>query len=150
MRLTEHWTKESIHPKYKQAHVQFWKIVSCRWITLFHTCFWSFLIGNTLKILCEKIVTWRCLVMILWSLQTFLKGLDIEWSVYDRYPKDVSTSINLNLIDHLSAYVIIPTRHACPTVWLEHNHCILYTYKFDKNHKVSFRNIQHTSVWIIQ
>ena len=49
--------KESIHPNCQQAHVQFWKIVSCclNNDTFFTKNFWSILIGSTIKILPEKI-----------------------------------------------------------------------------------------------
>ena len=92
LRLTEHWTKDieknaCIHPKRKQEHAQFWKIVSCCWITIFFF-FRSILIGNTFRILPKKIATFHHLVMILWGHQSLLMHLAIDWSVFDRYPQD--------------------------------------------------------------
>ena len=50
--LNKRQWKESIRRKRKQARVQFWKIVYCRWITIFFfKIFLSLLIGNTFKIL---------------------------------------------------------------------------------------------------
>ena len=54
-----------------------------------------------------KIATWLIPIEILWSLQTFLKGLDTEWSVFNCYPKTLvlRDSVSQSTIGSLTNFV---------------------------------------------